>query len=492
MTYLKTVLTVLFTLICLLSGYIYFTFDDRYFLSEARQCLLAGDAQKSLDYLCRFHGKKYKDTVSLYTGYALRSEGFLRKAHEEFLRSALSENKTIAQEARYNILLDDYLAGDYDSLEKDLETYDLLPAGKSFFLALTAYEKSSFSEALQHYLDQKESLFISPLYEWAHQTVFPPSFGLFFRARCLIESFRPAEGRLLLEKSDLSETPDYLIGLSFLREGEEMPLPEALPYYQKAFEYFSRLPLRQGKCDKEKKVILSSYERLLTLMQTHGLYEELIPFLEFSEDFGADMLPTAELFLGKIRDDLRREEEEKMMLITEKLLYSLRQSKYKEKFSEKMMLHIEELLEAGREDKAKKFLALHPIFSSHFRRDKQKLSESIYRRVKEDIEKEPVPMEKIDRYLAFWNELEQDPHARADYCLRLLPSLESLWEKDPFLGLRFAKQLDSWTFPEQKKSLHQKIGAILDTTEKKINLKDPHIKTSFSEARQLFPREDDL
>lgn len=426
MNALKSILFTLLLLTLALTGYIFFKFDNDYFLRASAKAYSRKEYAEAERILTLFKDKK-PPKAYLYQGYVLRAQ---KKPSSNAFKLAYEKANTPAlkQEAIFNLLLNAYINKEYVFIEKYLEK-DSETQVAALFAALLHYQDKEFEEAYHYFCRADIKEYPSAFMQKEFSKYFPKLFLVSRKAHCLIELGKPAQGRQLLEQT-LKEfdDPDYhishLIGWTYLKEAESLPIDHAGSYYTEARKFFKKLSSNdKSRLTKylSKKVseckALEDTESFITLLNlaksTKAVDEE---FSKASLDFFEQIAENLEVHeFTKVYDTLYDFESSKKLLLERGL------------FENYLLTWIDE---------------------------------------------EEGDLSITYDLLLHWDQLERSDEKRLVFLQALFPKVRELWDENPEKALQLSKYLDQFSHRDQKGIVQQSMLDILKDVSAKFQNKE--------------------
>lgn len=268
MTYLRTAIFVTVAFIVGLLAYLFLSFGSDYELGLAEEAFASRDYEKVEHWLKKVEPAMPKAEYHLYRAYLLRQQQYLAPSTSELITARESlgreDDKNIALEIEFNLVLNGYLLLDGDLAKKAYDKASYMAPNHSytpFLHGIALYTLGNYHDALNLWLSQRER---TPLSKWM-QVAFADVFDEFTQklliARCHIQvgNFLPARQILEAESQkyaleDRSELV-FLLGLSYALEANTKPLLSRGPYYRLAMSYFNRVPVQDARFARDMKIV---------------------------------------------------------------------------------------------------------------------------------------------------------------------------------------------------------------------------------------------
>ena len=206
----------------------------------------------------------------LYEAYLAREELGIKKSQGYLLQATqeLSTKKSsTALEISLNLALDAYLQKDSDALQNAIEQSRIYAAQEDpwihFFTGCHAYLVRDYPQALKSWEESKTKDWLSHWMQTSFESHLPRNQIELKRLHAEIETGQLWAGRKKLEQYLLTYPEQYhddihfLLALSYLKEGDKLPLDKRTFAFQKSIELLSLLPANNSFYIQEKQSILN-------------------------------------------------------------------------------------------------------------------------------------------------------------------------------------------------------------------------------------------
>lgn len=279
--FLRIALATLALLICMLVGYMLFTFNKDYETHLAVEAFLKGDYARSEAIVQRLEQHLGKGHYHLLLSYIERAKQHYT-ASDSHLKAASAvvqreKNPALALEIALNQAYDAFLTHQTEALQAALKQATAFSGPKQEWVLF--FSTINQADDWNHTFASKPSP-LSPWMKKTFDTTFTQTWYALRRARRDIASGQTLKAREQLEAiSELApENPDVqlLIGLSYLKEAEKTPSHVALPYYKLAFGYFGRVPLKSDLYWEDREAILKSVNLQIMAQLQQGSFQDLL------------------------------------------------------------------------------------------------------------------------------------------------------------------------------------------------------------------------
>ncbi|MCH9631994.1 MAG: hypothetical protein S4CHLAM6_03170 [Chlamydiae bacterium] len=491
MKYIKPVLLTLFVLTLTLCGYIYYKFDAKYASNQAYIAFKDNDLEKSSSHIAALN-KKSNPTYYLYQGYVDLEQKKYHEAQTSFKKAKLlTKNNDLKPEISGALFLSAFLLNDFQSLENFLNQDKSNSSVRQLFEGILQYHKSDFENSKKSLQNLSNPLSESKWLQTELERHINTEKLTYYLSHSMIESGQAHKARQHLEsfiESTHSKEPSlyYLIGLSFLKEAENKPLSNTIPYYQTAFQYFRQIPFSQTTYFEYKANVVSYYEKLIGSILEESIYQELGCFLDILGYFDAKVSNIADLFLTHIKKEVGLENKAKLFELSCQTLAYCHNSSFKEKLSASFYFYIQNLVRERQIDSAKKAWPIYSQISAQPEEDQIALSQSVYEELEKELDVDEFNLEKSQELLEMLGAFNLSYKQKFELLEALSPKIEQMWISSGQKAWLFSKSLDELIFSDNSVDFHKKMNSLLEQFQSEVDLKEYSFKNPLKEANQYF------
>lgn len=453
MSYIKAALATLGMVICGLLALIFFTFDTDYQYDQAMEAFQKGQCEEAKRCLTQVKDKGQSAQGLLYSAYLHRQEGdpvAANTALQKAWQTALAQKAPAAlkMEIALNQAFNAECAGDINALSKALEKADSLSVNNVYegiFQSIVALNEDKPQEALEllgdePYMGEKKELEAAALSGWMKSS-FTQHFSLLWkteqRARAYLALGDTLTARKLLEKESLKHSEEeipqlcFLLGLTYVREGQERPLSARSSYLKLALGYFDKVPIHQEQFKADRSEVLKQLETVGKELIRSGHSEELTPYVRCLRQWNAktEVEELGSALVHSVKQAISKDDWDRVRN-QGKILSQLFPSSGKEEDIETALEQnfANKLESASLEEITSSWDTLYS-FVSHPKAVRSRTAALVRKRAISQIPKDKENLIRVGTFATFWSQLEPNASERLAFAEELLKASGRYWQR---------------------------------------------------------------
>ena len=442
MNYLKAAMGTTALLIVGLLGFMYFTFDADFQYQQAMEAFQKDQITEAEDYL-ESTGEQQSVQHRLCHSYLSRAKGDFQSSNAELKEAeALLKPSTPPQFSMEIVLgqaLNAVLQKDRDALELAVSKGEAIePVNPHLrrFKAVLAQWDNRPKEALEFWQPiAAGNPFTSGWLATALNENFSGSWVQLQRASCELEAgdYLAARRRLesLQKKADPKDSTEisFLLGLTYIREGEARPERARPSYLKLALGHLDQVPLKQERFDQAREEIAEQLAVVGAFMVQNGEMKELPLYCRTLADWDAEakLQKLGKTLLNKVQTAVEDGDWAHVQEWGSTLSQHFDFIAWEQKVQDKLSKAIRELLDQGQPQDAQDSWEIARTLSADPRKLEDKTAQSIKTRILELVEEDEQTLPVASAYLAFWESIERDGTERLQLAQTLLKRSRHYW-----------------------------------------------------------------
>jgi hypothetical protein len=399
----------------------------------------AEDALKSL-------AAFFPEEAALYRGYLEQIRNRF-EASDQFLQAAFYHaQKTGKQELMLESLLarcnNAFYKGKDQELVSLIQVAHTLPHSQPaliFFDGLASYLQGNYGEAC-HAWSQFSDQQPNPWMALSLEHFFPASWQKTRLAHSLIENGNFLAGRAILEKESHNKMGDQnfialLLGLSYLKEAQQIPFSDRFTYYQMACFYFEHASIKGENREIQRAIWHVEQEAKNLLFSAPDEEKKLwaFPLIKALNDWGAEsslirIASEVAPWLGRSKEHLA---------LGEKIRHCFSGTPFYTHLVKNMLASLASALKQG---EGRDLLALWDHFkhlSNHPKQAAKEIANLTTQEIFDTIKNDTPQLARTRDYITFWLELEPECEEREIFAWNLFYQAKLFWlnEKEEKKGM---------------------------------------------------------
>lgn len=285
----------------ILSLWFYISSNSEYTMNRVLDAYTKGDYSEAQRLLDGYRYRIPEDKYHLYTAYNQRGIKDIPSS-DESLKKALSatesnRNKDIRFEIYLNQTLNAYLERDFERFNQSLKNATDISPGDEWVVFLNGIQ-NYLKEDYKHALTNWETLPWSSNHSIWLQTAFKKAFSSNWIStrilRAQIETGDYLTSRQILEQEYQRATTeeekinlDFLLGLTYVKEGSLKPPAAAVPYDKLSISYFNKVPLKNPPYNIEIQSVEDKFKTQAINLINSKLYGDIPFYISTLNEWGA-------------------------------------------------------------------------------------------------------------------------------------------------------------------------------------------------------------
>lgn len=449
MSYLKAAMGTLALVIVGLFAFVFFTFDTDYQYEQALEAFEKGKWEEVNQCLTIPLESKRSVRALLYSAYLQREKGQIELStdllEQAYQACHSGTPRFVKTEILLNQSLNAFLQEDFQDLESTTQQAQNLakqPIYLSLLQGIIALKQERYEEALNLWEEEEKRQMsakeesISP---WM-QASFPKYFGDLWRAQVrarahlglgdYLSARRTLEKECGIGRSDQDlEEAHFLIGLSYIKEGQERPVGARTSYLKLALNYFDKVPVHQERFKEDRQEVIEQFVLESGELIASDSLEGFETYTRALQQWGAqeeiDQLGKA--LYSATKDAVKAENWEAVRELGSVFKQSFNDAAQQLEFEETLMAHLDKQLFSASLDELIAFWEMIRSLSTESRSLNERYAKRLRSQILSSLGKDQLSIERLEVNLAFWSLLEPDMGARLSFSGDLLKAATRLW-----------------------------------------------------------------
>ncbi len=464
-------------------GGIYFlirllTSTPDYELNNVNQAYLHGDFNRAQRELNSAASSIPNYKYHLYQGYLDRNLNNIPSSDENFDKAMeearIRQLPQLQLEVALNQTLNAYLQNNWDKFKQALSVaqgIDPKNTWVSFFEGLESYQKQDYNKAIDEWSINQDRPYLSAWMKYAFEDVFNADWTSINISKAQIETGNVSKARdSLLQQSrkangkSLDEI-NFLIGYSFIKEGDKESPEALLTYIKLALPYFQKLP-NGPKYDVEKQRFTDLIVKNIDSLSARKSIQDLTPIIKYLQSINATQA------LDQIKNDLVKllnqdiESKDPTNVVSAATALELigDDHEQKEMFSQKLLDVVNQMLANGNVKGISNFWQASKSLSPAPEQHEQEMVEILEKKILETIQSDDNNLTQSKPYISFWYQLGLSARDKEAFANRLLDQAQASWTtlNQPEKGFALVKIVYNLYAQENKEAINAKLIPLLD------------------------------
>jgi cytochrome c-type biogenesis protein CcmH/NrfG len=437
----------------------------------------------------------------LYEAYLAREELGIKKS-QRYLTQALQElsskKSSTALEITLNLALDAFLQKDAEALQDAIEQGKQYAAADEawihYFAGYHAYLLKDYAQALKSWETGKSRHWLSNWMKTSFESYLPHDEAELKHLHAEIETGQIWTSRKKLEQYTLTLSPEkqedvqFLLALSYIKEGNNLPYEQRSFAYQKSIGLLQKISAKHPSFLQEKRSIMEAYKEQILSEIFHDHFTNLSSYVTSLENWQAKEQ------LEKISLDITKNLNEKVMTghfdeaSLQKLYQSLPEGELKRMLTAKLAMQMYQMISKGNVKQLQEYWTILQDVLPPENSALPVLADATATKILDLIENDSTDFEKTLPYIKLWDTLEKNPRNRYSLAQQLIYKAQRFWSVNGESSKALALMKISQTLPfaEEKHLLQQDIERAVVKTYRQAVLQDhvhefPFIQTAIKE-----------
>lgn len=384
--------------------------------------------------------------LSLYFGYLEQARGRFEKANFFFQMALKEPKKGLKDEVLEEILLAKAANAYFEMhdheffpLVETAQKFSTHHASLLFFEGLVKYLQAQYDEALHVWqefsIDREEDS------QWTISMIerfFPHSWRELHIAHCLVEEGDILSGREILEKQshqvsdqELHNLATLFLGLTYLKEAQQIPFTQRGTYYKLAHFYFERAKT-YDRFARERKQIITHVEKEATSLLLTDLDEEQLKwgfdFIHILQEWKAET--AIEKLVDALTEKMLKQSGQETMHLCQAIRKEFLNTPFHLLLTQKLLAHLAHGLKEGETEDLFEGWAMIESLSSSPKLAAKEIATLTSSEIFQTINRDDKMLTRTRYCIAFWEKLGRHQTERETLARELLMHAKVFWHKE--------------------------------------------------------------